>query len=152
MAWQADRRRPSLGRPGPRGSDVYWWNYFGPAFVERWGGRINSLGFKQVRTAAGGVVIWASNSPFVYNPKLKRLGDYSWKRPFYEALGADVFMWEGQKQREPGEVVPGWDDHHRAAGVDVGTLAGKEPSPIERHFLPRVVVLEPPAPPEEPDA
>jgi hypothetical protein len=132
--------------------DVYWWNYFGSSFVERWAGRIDSLGVKQVRTPAGGVVIWATDSPFVYDPKAKKLGDYSWKRPFYDVLGADVFMWEGQKQRKPGEVVPSWDDHHRAAGVDVRTLAGAEPPSMKAHLLPRVVVLKQQAPPEEPDA
>ena len=131
--------------------DVYWWNYFGSSFVERWAGRIDSLGVKQVRTPAGGVVIWATDSPFVYNPRAKKLGDYSWKQPFYEVLGADVFMWEGQKQREPGDVVPSWDDHHRAAGVDVSALAGAEPPPIKGRLLPRVIVLKQQAPLEEPD-
>jgi len=131
--------------------DVYWWNYFGPSFVERWAGRIDSLGVKQVKTAAGGVVIWATDSPFVYDPKVKKLGDYSWKRPFYDVLGADVFMWEGQKQREPGEVVPSWDDHHRVAGVDVSALTGAEPPSMKGRFLPRVVVLRQQAPPDEPD-
>lgn len=131
--------------------DVYWWNYFGPSFVERWAGRIDALGVKQVRTPAGGVVIWATDSPFVYDPKVKKLGDYSWKRPFYDVLGADVFMWEGQKQREPGEVVPNWGDQHKAAGVDVSALAGAEPPSIKGRFLPRVIVSKQQAPLEEPD-
>ena len=132
--------------------DVYWWNYFGPSFVERWGERIDSLGVKQVKTAAGGLVMWATNSPFVFDRKVKKLGDYSWKRPFYDALGADAFMWEGQKQREPGEVVPSWGEHHRAAGVDLSTLAGTEPPRMKTHFLPRIVVPIQQVPPEEPDA
>jgi len=132
--------------------DVYWWNYFGPSFVERWAGRIDSLGVKRVKTAAGGVVIWATDSPFVYDPKVKKLGDYWWKHPLYDVLGGDVFMWEGQKQREPGEVVPSWDDHHRAAGVDINSLAGAEPPSMKRRFLPRVVVPKQPAAPEEHDA
>jgi hypothetical protein len=131
--------------------DVYWWNYFGPSFVERWAGRLDALGVKRVRTPAGGVVIWATDSPFVYDPKVKKLGDYSWKRPFYDALGGDVFMYEGQKQRKPGEVVPSWDEHHKAAGVDVSALAGAEPPPVKAQVLPRVVVLKPQAPLEEPD-
>ena len=141
-----------LEDPAREVPDVYWWNYFGPSFVEQWAERLGSLGVKQVKTAAGGVVIWATDSPFVYDPKVKRLGDYSWKHRFYEVLGGDVFMWEGQKQREPGEVVPSWDDHHRAAGVDVSTLAGTEPPSMKGRLLPRVVVLKQQAPPEEPDA
>ena len=140
-----------LEDPAREVSDVYWWNYFGPSFVERWAGRIDSLGVKHVKTAAGGVVIWATDSPFVYDPKIKKLGDYSWKHPFYDVLGGDVFMWEGQKQREPGEAVPNWDDHHRAARVDVSSLAGAEPRSMKGRVLPRVVVLKQPAPPEEPD-
>jgi hypothetical protein len=141
-----------LEDPAREVPDVYWWNYFGPSFVERWAERIDSLGVKQVKTAAGGVVIWATDSPFVYDPKIKKLGDYSWKHPFYDVLSGDVFMWEGQKQREPGEVVPSWGDHHRAAGVDSSTLAGAEPPSMKGRFLPRVVVLKQPAPPDEPDA
>jgi len=132
--------------------DVYWWNYFGPSFVERWAERIDSLGVKQVKTAAGGVVIWATDSPFVYDPAATKLGDYSWKHQFYDVLGGDAFMWEGQTQREPGEVVPSWDDHHRAAGVDISTLAGAEPPSMKGRFLPRIVVPKQEAPPEEPDA
>jgi hypothetical protein len=104
--------------------DVYWSNYFGPAYVDRWAGRMESLGVKQFKTAAGGCVVWSTDTPFVHDPKARTLGAYEWKRPFYEALGNDTFMWEGQKQREPGEVVPRWDDHHRAAGVDVALLPG----------------------------
>jgi len=140
-----------LEDPAREVPDVYWWNYFGPSFVERWGKPMDSLGVKQVKTAAGGVVIWATDSPFVYDPKVKKLGDYSWKRPFYEILGADVFMWERQKQREPGEVVPSWEDHHRAAGVDISTLAGAEPPLMKSRFLPRVAVQKQQAPLEEPD-
>ena len=134
-------------------SDIYWWNYFGPAFVERWGGRLESLGVKQTKTPAGAIVIWATDSPFVYDPKVKKLGAYEWKHPFYEALGKDVFMREGQTQREPGEVVPSWDDQHRAAGVDVSSLEGPEPPAIKGGgLLPRVVVLNESAQAEEPDA
>jgi hypothetical protein len=131
-------------------SDVYWWNYFGPAFVERWGRRLESIGVNHVITTTGAVVIWATHSPFVYNPKARSLGGYEWKRPFYEALGKDVFMWEGQQQREPGEVVPSWDDHHRAAGVDAASLPRPEPPIAKGRFLPRIVVLKNRRPLDEP--
>jgi len=131
--------------------DVYWWNYFGPAFVERWGSRLESLGVKQLRTPGGAMVIWATDSPFVYNPGARSLRSYDWKRPFYDALGKDVFMREGQQQRAPGEVVPNWDDHHRAAGVDVASLPSPERPVIKGGILPRIVVLKDQPPFEEPD-
>jgi hypothetical protein len=144
-----------LGRlvedPAREVSDVYWWNYFGPGFVERWADRLESLGVKQVETPAGAVAIWATDSPFVYNPKVRTLGAYPWKRDFYEALGEDVFMWEGQQQRAPGEVVPSWDDHHRVAGVDVASLPGPERPMVRRGLVPRIVVLKDQPHLEEPD-
>ena len=132
-------------------SDVYWWNYFGPAFVERWGGHLDSFGVRRVKTRAGAIVVWATESPFVFDPKVRTIGGYSWKHPFYKALGGDVFMWEGQRQRAPGEVVPSWIDHHRAAGVDVASLPGPDRPIVKGKFLPRVVVLKDAKPLEEPD-
>src|SRR5437870_3810281 len=89
--------------------------------------------------------------------RLRRASDYLIRiadsmHQFYDVLGGDTFMWEGQTQREPGEVVPSWDDHHRAAGVDISTLAGAEPPSMKGRFLPRIVVPKQEAPPEEPDA
>ena len=141
----------SVEEPSREIPDVYWWNYFGPAFVERWASRLESLGVKQLRTPTGAKVIWATDSPFVYNPRARSLGAYEWKRPFYDALGKDVFMWEGQQQRAPGEVVPNWDDHHRAAGVDVPSLPSPERPVIKSKILPRVVVSKDTPPLEEPD-
>ena len=116
--------------------DVYWWNYFGPAYVERWGARLETLGVKRTKTPGGAMAIWATETPFVFNRNARRLDSYDWKRPFYEALGEDVFMREGQRQREPGEVVPS---------------LGRQMPPVKTRPLPRVVILKDAAPPDEPD-
>lgn len=131
--------------------DVHWWNYFGPAFVERWGTRLDAIGVKRTRTPGGAIAIWATESPFVYDAKVRTVGGYAWKRPFYEALGGDVFMWEGQRERGPGEVVPSWGDHHRASGVDVAGLTGKERPVAKARLLPRVIVLPDAQPLQEPE-
>ncbi|HEV2172245.1 MAG TPA: hypothetical protein VGR71_01705 [Nitrospira sp.] len=131
--------------------DVHWWNYYGPAFVDRWKDRLDSLGTKRVKTPTGALVIWATETPFVYDPKIRTVGGYPWKRPFYEALGNDAFMWELQRQRGPGEVVPSWNDHHRAAGVDMVSLPSSHAPIAKARILPRVVVLKNAEPMEEPD-
>ncbi len=107
--------------PGPESDrhslrDVYWLNYFGPAYVERWGGRLSGPGVRSVPTANGGIVIWATPTPFVYREDVASFMDYDWKRPFYDALGRDAFV---------NAVLPAWapkvptrDDHLRALQPD----------------------------------
>lgn len=111
--FKAGRVAEDLQRELP---DVYWWNYFGAAMVEKWDGRLTELGARQKRTLAGASVVMATDTPFVFDPKIKRIDGYAWKSPFYVALGADTFMHEGQKQREMGELVPDFDAHRRAGG------------------------------------
>ena len=125
--------------------DVYWWNYFGAAFVHKWGGKLDGLGVHQEATSAGARVIWATESPFVFDSAVRKLQDYPWKRAFYAALGDDVFMHETQKQRGPGEVVPDFNAHR--------VVAGNEPAsgalPVSRpKALPRAARLRE-LPPEE---
>lgn len=67
--------------------DVYWLNAFGPAFMERWGARLDGVGIRQVDTPNGGRVIWAADTPFLFDPDVPSTADYPWKRPFYDALG-----------------------------------------------------------------
>ena len=88
----------------------------GPLFPGSMGVRLTELGARQKRTLAGASVVMATDTPFVFDPKIKRIDGYAWKSPFYVALGADTFMHEGQKQREMGELVPDFDAHRRAAG------------------------------------
>jgi hypothetical protein len=92
--------------------DVYWLNVFGPAFVERFGDRLDSLGVRRDRLSNGGLVVWATPTPFVYDESLSYL-DYPWKQPFYQALGREAFV---HPLMGSGGVVPGPDDHRRLAG------------------------------------
>lgn len=83
--------------PGPLSDghsvrDVYWLNYFGPAYLELWAERLSGLGVRQERTSNGGVVIWAAETPFLYREDVGSFMDYPWKRPFYDALGLDAFV------------------------------------------------------------
>lgn len=72
--------------------DVYWLNYFGPAYLELWGDRIAGLGIRQDSTSNGGVVIWATETPSVFVDEIGSFMDYPWKQPFYDALGRDAFV------------------------------------------------------------
>ncbi len=72
--------------------DVYWLNYFGPAYVESWAERLVGLGIRQEPTTNGGVVIWATETPFVFIESIGSFMDYPWKKPFYDALGRDTFV------------------------------------------------------------
>jgi hypothetical protein len=91
--------------------DVYWLNFFGPAYVECWGERLSGLGVRREPTANGGIVIWATETPDVYRDDVGSFMDYPWKQPFYEALGRDTFVnavsasWERR--------VPTREDHLR---------------------------------------
>jgi hypothetical protein len=123
---KAGRAAEDLNRELP---DVFWWNYFGPAFVRRWNGRLDGLGVHQEVTPTAARVVWATETPFVLDPRAKRLDGYAWKQQFYAALGEDTFMHEGQKQRLVGEVVPDLNEHrHTAGGEPVVSTRGGEAS------------------------
>lgn len=107
-----DRFLPQFDRELP---DVYWLNFFGPGYVEFWGERLEGLGARSAVTQTGGRVIWASESPFVHDAALSRVTDYPFKRAFYDRLGIDTFMHEGQRQGAPGQYVPSLDVHRRIA-------------------------------------
>lgn len=91
--------------------DVHWLDYFGPAFVERWGDRLEQVGVRRDRTASGGIVLWSTPTPFVLDPAVARIGGYAWKRPYYDVLGKDAFIHEGAVQGSPGEHVPTIEEH-----------------------------------------
>jgi hypothetical protein len=93
--------------------DVYWLNYFGPAYVEMWGERISGLGIRQEPTANGGLVIWATETPFVFVDGIGSFMDYPWKRPFYDALGLESFV--NARTSSWDRRVPGREDHLRHA-------------------------------------
>jgi hypothetical protein len=90
--------------------DVYWLNYYGPAFVERWGARIDTAGTHQVRVDNGGRVVWAADTPFLYDPNVTDTSQYPWKQSYYDAVGRDSFV---HRHQMPGMHVPTWDDHRR---------------------------------------
>ncbi len=123
LPWQQRVELVEAGRRGERAPqyptmttdktsvrDVYWINYFGPSYVERWGDRLSGLGVRQAETVNGGRVIWAAESPFLYDEAVGSTSDYAWKQPFYDALGRDTFV--HLRQLAP-RGVPSWDDHRR---------------------------------------
>jgi hypothetical protein len=95
-------------------SDVYWVNYFGPGYVERWGlERLQAIGVRSDVRSTGAVAIWATEMPPMVDSTARRLADYSFKAPFYEALGRRTFTLETLDLPERGEVVPTLDEHRR---------------------------------------
>jgi hypothetical protein len=107
--------------PGPESDlhsvrDVYWLNYFGPAYVEMWGERLRGLGVRQEPTTNGGVVIWATDTPFVFEEAFGSFTDYAWKKPFYEALGLETFV--NALKTSWDRRVPDRADHLRHAEIN----------------------------------
>jgi hypothetical protein len=95
-------------------SDVYWVNYFGPGYVERWGlERLMAIGVRSVVRPSGAVAIWATEMPPLVDATCLRLADYPFKASFYEALGRRTFTFESMDLPEPGEVVPTLHDHRQ---------------------------------------
>jgi|GEM_PF-2121944 len=90
--------------------DVHWLDYLGPAYVERWGARLEKVGVRRRRTRNGGLLLWSTPTPYVLDESVTRIDGYAWKRPYYEALG-DAFVHEGFCEGERGEHVPTYDDH-----------------------------------------
>lgn len=114
----------TLDLPGTPGSgwdlreralpDLYWLNFFGPAYLERWGSEaLDEVGVRQASTANGGRVVWATDTPFVFDPSAQRLTDYAWKMAFYERLGMDTILHENWTDPGAGVRVPTYQDHRR---------------------------------------
>jgi hypothetical protein len=95
--------------------DVHWLNIFGPAFVERFGERLETLGIRRERTDNGGIVVWAAETPFLYDESMVSHRDYPWKQDFYDVLGEDAFVHVGQDSTG---LVPSPADHRRLARRD----------------------------------
>jgi hypothetical protein len=93
--------------------DLYWLNYFGPAYLDMWGDALGGLGDRQQPTANGGLVVWTTETPFVFDGGAQRLTDYAWKRPFYDALGWDTIIHENWTDPGVGVRVPSYQDHRR---------------------------------------
>jgi hypothetical protein len=105
-------------------SDVYWVNYLGPGFVDRWGSdRFAAIGRPLEERPIGAVAVWATDAPPRVDRSVHRLTEYPWKAPFYTALGLDAFTHETLDVPTPGQHVPTLHDHrNRPAGPppDVG--------------------------------
>ena len=120
--------------------DVHWINVYGPAFVERFGARLDGLGVRQDHMRNGGVVIWAAELPDLYDEAIASHRDYAWKQPFYAALGAGAFL---DPIRGSDGSVPTRDDHRRLAGgiapagvavpasTTIASPAESAPAPVE---------------------
>jgi hypothetical protein len=90
--------------------DVYWLMFFGPAFVEQFGVSLDGLGVRREETSNGGLVVWAAETPWLFDERVASVMDYDWKRPFHDALGRDTFVHVGQPA---GQYVPSAADHLR---------------------------------------
>lgn len=113
---QARGFRPSAhaGRPKIERhlEDVHWVEYFGPAFVAKWGpDRLAGLGVRQEPTRCGGVIVWATEHPWHYEHDAGGIRSYAWKAPFYEALGEDTIWHEDFAEGEPGQYLPTLEQH-----------------------------------------
>ena len=92
--------------------DVSWLNYFGPTLIAHLGAdRLDGLGWRQSVTAAGGRVIWATETPLVFDPTAEFMTDYEWKQPFYHALGRETFLHEHWRDPGIGVLVPSYEGH-----------------------------------------
>jgi hypothetical protein len=93
-------------------------NFFGPGYLDLWGASaLDGLGVRQRPTANGGVVVWATETPFIFDPGASGLTDYAWKRPFYDRLGWDTIIHENWRDPGAGVRVPTYQDHRRFAGT-----------------------------------
>ena len=84
--------------------------FFGPASVEQFGASLHGLGVRRQETSNGGIVVWAAESPWLFEESTASVMDYDWKKPFYDALGRDTFVRVGQPD---GQYVPSLADHMR---------------------------------------
>jgi hypothetical protein len=94
--------------------DVMWLNYFGPSWLKRTD-RMLGLGYDEMRTSNGGVVLQMTETPFVFERDVHPVLGYSWKQPLIDALGKDTFKWSEQVQGAPGQLVPSWEEHFAAS-------------------------------------
>jgi hypothetical protein len=73
---------------------------------------LETIGIRHARTDNGGIVVWAAETPFLYDESMASHRDYPWKQEFYDALGTDAFVHVGQASTG---LVPGPADHRRLA-------------------------------------
>jgi hypothetical protein len=93
--------------------DVYWLNFFGPAYLAQWGKRLDGLGVRR-DSVAGGLIVWATGAPPAVSSDVTAISDYPFKAAFYAALGRHTFMSETRQPGAKGEHVPTFDAHRRS--------------------------------------
>jgi hypothetical protein len=92
--------------------DVHWVEYFGPAFLAKWGPeRLEGLGVLRRSTANGGLIVWATEDPWHYLADAEGIRSYEWKDPFYKALGENTIWHEDFVEGAPGVYLPTLEEH-----------------------------------------
>lgn len=92
--------------------DVYWVQYFGPAFLDKWGReRFSDLGVRREEGPGGGLVVWATEHPWHYQHEAASLRDYPWKVPFFDKLGEHAIWHEDLVEQAPGDCLPRLEEH-----------------------------------------
>lgn len=96
--------------------DVHWVEYFGPAFLDKWGAeRTAGLGVRRRETANGGLIVWATEEPWHYRPDAAGIRSYPWKEPFYQALGENTIWHEDFDEGAPGIHLPTLEEHQEVS-------------------------------------
>jgi hypothetical protein len=107
------RSYPDFGRELP---DVYWLNYFGPAYVELWGQKkVDRLSEKYFveKLGNGGICVQTTPEVVFADCSIKRITDYAFKKHFYMVLGKNAFMHETQRPGRRGKYVPRIEAHRQ---------------------------------------
>jgi hypothetical protein len=107
------RSYPDYSRELP---DVYWLNYFGPAYVELWGQKkVDKLSEKYLveKLGNGGICVQTTPEVVFADCSIRRITDYAFKRHFYMVLGKNTFMHETQRPGRRGKYVPRIEAHRQ---------------------------------------
>jgi hypothetical protein len=105
--------------------DVYWLNYFGPAFVELWGeSKLARLAeqYQVRRFENGGFCVQTAQEPPIADESAKGITDYAFKKHFYDVAGWDTAMHETHQPGQLGQYVPTMAQHRKALSI----IADKE--------------------------
>lgn len=97
---------------------MWWLNFYGPAYIRRWGREtVERLGVRTVWLANGAAAVWSTELPA--DPAAgDSITGYPHKARFYETLGKGTFIHETPEIPEPGLRVPTLDEHAQTGGYD----------------------------------
>lgn len=79
--------------------DVFWLNWFGAPFVDRFPALSSMPG--ATRRPGGGVLVRTTPGPWTFEPAAQAPDYYVWKRPLYAVLGREAFAPHGAAGRLP---------------------------------------------------